>query len=851
MTVHEALRMRFENGKGQMVLYKRKDLLYDCKSRLLSIPPDDDRYTDEPCNTATPPQTDIDDVPNCSIKKQSRVLRCTNEKCTQGCLKVHLSQRDCELFESSTSTTYCEESLPLPPYTVQNSTYGDPIIHAFLLKHTLEPEDHKWLAHERMCLKLGTISTGFRDEPSQRTYPCQTTVSQVVCDGLSDHPVPTAVELLHYNNDGTYEDYQGMPHSSVHIRQVTKDHHDAETDSTKEGFEHIINVPKGLRQAMNEEQFGPYWSTAIYKELLGLYKMGCFVLERRDHPDVRDVGILPSHFVFTAKWTSDIPPEFIKFKARLVASGNFETESGVPFDNYSPAATAITNRFFDAYCTLMGFDIKSTDMTQAFLNSVAPRNIFVNLPKQVGQPGYCMRLLKMLYGLRQSPKCWIQTLSKALHDLGFKSHPDDPSLLLRERTYTDAEGTEQRSIIIACAYVDDIKWGTNDIPMLDRIITEMRKKFDLTDEDGVSTYLGLRYTKTMEPDESGTPKMVLKVDQTAYINTLIKRFDLENAPLPDGKYNTPLPANDKPLSQSMGKITDKDREWAKNQKYSCIIGSLIHAMVHTRPDIAYAVSMLSRAMSCPEDYHYKAAHYLLMYLKRTAHLGLEYRQASLEKHVFNPITAAVDSSFADCPTTARSTSGYIIWFCGSPLEWECKRQPLVTMSTMESEYVAASRCVNAIKATNKYLDFVGMCTSTPAPLYEDNQACIIVADNEYSVYRPRTRHIAIRYHNVKDAVSDGTVKLVHVWTKHQVADIFTKSLSKTDFLRFRGPLMGHTSFDTMCDSFPKPAPTGTKINRIGWSDYTGFQPEYQQWPRCALPVLKCGFLHTFVQSCYD
>ena len=184
------------------------------------------------------------------------------------------------------------------------------------------------------------------------------------------------------------------------------------------------------------------------------------------------------------------------------------------------------------------------------------------------------------------------------------------------------------------------------------------------------------------------------------------------------------------------------------------------------------------------------------------------------------------------------------------MEWECKRQPLVTMSTMESEYVAASRCVNAIKAINKFLDFVSMCASAPAPLYEDNQACIVVADNEYSVYRPRTRHIAIRFHNVKDAVRDGTVKLIHVWTKHQVADIFTKSLSKSDFLRFRGPLMGHISYEQMCADFPKPEVNSKQIRRVGRSNYVGFQPELQPWPTCALPVSRRGFLHSFVSSCY-
>jgi len=84
--------------------------------------------------------------------------------------------------------------------------------------------------------------------------------------------------------------------------------------------------------------------------------------------------------------------------------------------------------------------------------------------------------------------------------------------------------------------------------------------------------------------------------------------------------------------------------------YPMIVGSLIHAMVHARPDSAYAVSVLSRAMSKPDLWHFKGAQRLLLY---------------------------------------RSTSGFVVFFGSSPVDYECKRQPLLTMSTMESEYVAA------------------------------------------------------------------------------------------------------------------------------------------------------------------
>ena len=160
------------------------------------------------------------------------------------------------------------------------------------------------------------------------------------------------------------------------------------------------------------------------------------------------------------------------------------------------------------------------------------------------------------------------------------------------------------------------------------------------------------------------------------------------------------------------------------------------------------------------------------------------------------VTAAVDSSFADCEFTARSTSGFVVWFGGSPVVWECKRQPLVTLSTMESEYVAASRCVSEIRFINKLTDWVGLDRQV-RNVHEDNAACIAISANP--VHKQRSKHIAVKYHNVRDAckggnpeVNDGRpeIALSQVWTEHQVADIFTKSLSRGTFERFRSCLIG-------------------------------------------------------------
>jgi hypothetical protein len=228
----------------------------------------------------------------------------------------------------------------------------------------------------------------------------------------------------------------------------------------------------------------------------------------------------------------------------------------------------------------------------------------------------------------------------------------------------------------------------------------------------------------------------MKVDQTTYIDQIVKRFDLDDPDEYSGR-NTPLPSSTT-LSQLKAHMrVDGDtklKNWADQHSYPMIIGSLIHAMVHTRPDIAFAVSVLSRSMSKPELWHYKAAQHLILYLRSTRTLGLLYSQRNMrDQHVrvtaatevYDPfLEGAVDASFADDPETNRSTSGFVVWFGGSPVDWECKRQPLVTMSTMESEYVAASKCVLSIRFLHKFMVFMDMSRKGPTKVHEENSACI-------------------------------------------------------------------------------------------------------------------------------
>ena len=662
---------------------------------------------------------------------------------------------------------------------------------------------------------------------------------------------PTKEELDGYRGNGLYADSEGVIKPSSIVRTVQQMYSEStryvynlgkravlgvpspselnNPNPGEEWFEHevqahtVVNekgdeetielkVPKGSRQAFQHE-YQPHWPNAIYKELIGLYNYGCFELEHADHPEVYQHGTLPSHIVFTDKWTADVPEQFIKCKARLVAGGNFEPAPENAFENFSPTAGAIINRFFDAYCVYKGFKIYSTDCTQAFLNAPVFKPIFIRPPPGCCPRGYVWRLKKHLYGLCSSPAAWMNTLSEQLVKQGFKPFENDPCLM---RKVDESNGDE----VIISIFVDDIKWAGTNQKSIEKEIAELHAKYKMTPTSEVDTYLGMQYI--YDTDVEG--KFELHVNQTAYIRTLVKRFEMEDqsyfkkkhTPLPEFRSEEDLKGRYKTFFKNMkSDAVIALQQWSKKFSFPMIIGSLIHAMVHTRPDISYAVSTLSRSMANPELYHFKAAQHTLTYLRDTDEIDLVYKQeimlAQVElvtaqtdesytsesgKSVFDQfLRAAVDASFADCDKTYRSTSGFVLWFGGTAIDWECKRQPLVTLSTMESEFVAASKLVCSIRFIHKLLAFVGLRRSGPTECHEDNAACIAVSMKP--VHKQRSKHIGVKYMNVREATENGEIKLVSVKSQHQCADIFTKSLTRDKFERFRDTIRGSVTYKDM------------------------------------------------------
>ncbi|CAL1392669.1 unnamed protein product [Linum trigynum] len=218
------------------------------------------------------------------------------------------------------------------------------------------------------------------------------------------------------------------------------------------------------------------------------------------------------------------------------------------------------------------------------------------------------------------------------------------------------------------------------------------------------------------------------------------------------------------------------------EHYRTIIGKLIY-LTTTRPDISFATQQLSQYMSNPSLTHYKAALRVLRYLKTAPASGLFFpSQGSFHLKAFT------DSDWAACVETRRSTTGFCIYLGDSLISWKSKKQHTVSRSSCEAEYRALAFTACEIQWLQYLLQDFQVPSSTPASLYCDNQSVIHIAKN--LTFHERTKYIELDCHFVMEKLQLGTLKLLHISSAHQLADLFTKPLSPAPFLSLLSKLGG-------------------------------------------------------------
>ncbi|MHC6131856.1 Ty1/Copia family ribonuclease HI, partial [Serratia marcescens] len=214
--------------------------------------------------------------------------------------------------------------------------------------------------------------------------------------------------------------------------------------------------------------------------------------------------------------------------------------------------------------------------------------------------------------------------------------------------------------------------------------------------------------------------------------------------------------------------------------YRSMIGSLLY-LTATRPDILYSVCLVARYQSDPREIHMQAVKRILRYLQGTKSFGLFYsRDTSPLLHAYS------DADWAGDSEDRKSTSGGAFFLGNNLVSWHSKKQESVALSTAEAEYIAATSCCTQVVWMREYLKNFGVFQDGPISIKCDNSSAINISKNP--VQHSRTKHISIRYHFLKEKVSEKEIILDFVPTKEQLADIFTKPLPREAYEYLRTAL---------------------------------------------------------------
>jgi hypothetical protein len=325
---------------------------------------------------------------------------------------------------------------------------------------------------------------------------------------------------------------------------------------------------------------------------------------------------------------------------------------------------------------------------------------------------------------------------------------------------------------------------------------------------------------------------LIKIDQESYIDKILLQFGMDDCKpnqLPtltykvsvkDGIQNSNTIASNHiemdssvfhdaiegGKTQNSSSTSEVPSDPALTSLYQQIVGSLNYASISTRPDITYAVHILSLHLKNPGPNHLTAAKVVLRYLKGTKDIGLIFdgKQSMVTpSNLFSlRIDAYSDSDWAGDVDDRHSTSGYVLQFNQGTISWRSKKQNRVALSSCEAEYYALCATMQEVMWFSQFLHELFAFDDRYQPhlksplqivLHVDNQAAIQLS--KYDVHHDRTKHIPLRYHFVREEIKKHQVQVKYIPTAEQLADIFTKGLNKILFNKFRCKIMSGQAHD--------------------------------------------------------
>lgn len=309
-------------------------------------------------------------------------------------------------------------------------------------------------------------------------------------------------------------------------------------------------------------------------------------------------------------------------------------------------------------------------------------------------------------------------------------------------------------------YVDDILLTASTSHLLRRIIDKLKTEFPMTDLGKLRHFLGIK----ADFNAKG-----LFLSQSVYAKDIITRAGMTDC--------KPLAT----LVDSKSKLSIDDGESLKNPTYYRQLAGALQYLTLTRPDISYVVHQICLYMHTPRQPHLHALKRIIRYIKGTLNYGIQMVRGQIDS-----LTTYSDADWAGCPDTQQSTLGYYVYLGPNLISWSAKRQKTPSRSSSKAEYRGVANTVAELTWIRNLMVELHRPIKKASVVYCDNVGSVYLSTNP--VQHQRTKHVELDIHFVCDKVAIGDVKVLHVPTSLQYADIFTKGLPTSLHNEFRTSL---------------------------------------------------------------
>ncbi|KAH0685102.1 hypothetical protein KY289_022854 [Solanum tuberosum] len=507
------------------------------------------------------------------------------------------------------------------------------------------------------------------------------------------------------------------------------------------GCKAFIHVPKDERKDQ--------WIEAMQDEMKSLHENHTYELVKLP----KGMRALKNKWVFKVKVEEhNLKP---RYKARLVVKG-FGQRKGIDFDEiFSPVVKMSSIRTVLGLAASLNLEIEQMDVKTTFLHGDLEEEIYMEQPegfKVEGKENFVCKLKKSLYGLKQAPRQWYKKFESVMGEQGYKKTSSDHCVFVQKFSDND--------FIILLLYVDDMLIVGKNTSKIDELKKELRKSFSMKDLGHAKQILGMRITRLRDERK-------IYLSQKKYIERVLERFNMKNAK----PVSTPLAGHMK-LSKKMCLTVREEKESMAKVPYSFVVGSLMYAMVCTRPDIAHAVGVVSRFLDNPGKEHWEAVKWILRYLRGSSDECLCFGASD------TILKGYTDADMAGDLDNRKSTTGYLFTFSGGAISWQSKLQKCVALSTTEAEYIAATEAGKEMIWLKRFFQELEL-QQMEYVVYCDSQSAIDLSKN--SMYHARTKHIDVRYHWIRDEVENESFHVKKIHTSENPADMLTKMIPKDKF----------------------------------------------------------------------